>query len=370
MTQTLRSTPAADGFWMPAEFSDHAGCWMLWPERPDNWRRQAAPAQRAFAAVAAAVARFEPVTIGASAAAYASARAQLPAAVRLVELSSDDAWMRDVGPTFLVDAAGRVRGTQWRFNAWGGLYRNFERDRDVAQKVLELAGCERYCAPLVTEGGALHVDGQGTALVTEESLLDRRRNAALSQRRIEALLKRYLGVSQVIWLGRGVIDDETRGHIDNLACFARPGEVCLTWPTDAADPQRRICENTLERLLAARDARGRRLRVHRIPAPPPLYLSAREARGILPRPGIRPLRAGRRLAGSYVNFYLANGALILPLLDARTDTAARRALQAVFPDRRIVGVPAREILLGGGNIHCITQQQPSARTGQRARVRP
>jgi len=245
----------------------------------------------------------------------------------------------------------------------------------VAQKVLELAGCERYCAPLVTEGGALHVDGQGTVLATEESLLDARRNPGLDRARIERLLKQYLGATRVIWLGRGVVDDETRGHIDNLACFARPGEVCLTWPQDARDAQRRISEEALERLLAARDARGRRLRVHRIPAPPALFLSAREARGIMTRPGIRPLRAGRRLAGSYVNFYLANGALILPLLDPGTDAAARRALQRVFPRRRIVGVPAREILLGGGNIHCITQQQPRAaparlRRGPRTRVRP
>ena len=370
MSQTLRSTPATDGFWMPAEFDVHAGCWMLWPERPDNWRRRALPAQQAFAAVAAAIARFEPVTVGASAAAYARARAQLPPAVRLVELSSDDAWMRDVGPSFLVDATGRVRGTQWQFNAWGGLYRSFEHDRCIAQKVLEMAGFDRYCAPLVTEGGALHVDGEGTALVTEESLLDPRRNPTLGRARIEAVLKRYLGATRVIWLGRGVVDDETRGHIDNLACFARPGEVCLTWPADEADSQRRVSEDALERLMAARDARGRRLRVHRIPAPPPQYLSAREARGILPRPGIRPLRPGQRLAGSYVNFYLANGALILPLLDASTDAAARRSLQRVFPGRRILGVPAREILLGGGNIHCITQQQPRARTGPRARARP
>ena len=368
MTQTLRSNPAADGFWMPAEFGLHAGCWMLWPERPDNWRGHALPAQRAFTAVAQAIVRFEPVTVGVSAAQYAQARRSLPAAVRLIELSSDDAWMRDVGPTFLINAHGQLRGTQWRFNAWGGLYEDTERDRCVAQKVLELSGAARYCAPLVTEGGAVHVDGQGTALVTEESLLDTRRNPRLSRARIEALLRRYLGASQVIWLGKGVIDDETRGHIDNLACFARPGEVCLTWPEDATDAQRRVSEAALERLLAARDARGRRLRVHRIPAPPALYLSAREAKGIVPRPGIRPLRAGQRLAASYINFYLANGALILPLLDSRTDAAARRCLQRVFPERRIVGVPAREILLGGGNIHCITQQQPrTVASGSRRR---
>jgi agmatine deiminase len=369
MPATLKSTPAADGFWMPSELEPHAGCWMLWPERPDNWRRGALPAQQAFAAVARAIARCEPLTVGASAAQYSRARARLPPAVRVVELSSNDAWMRDVGPGFLRDARGRVRGVQWRFNAWGGLYRDHAQDSQVAQKVLELAGCERYCAPLVTEGGAIHVDGQGTALVTEQSLLDRRRNPTLSRARIEQLLQLYLGVSCVIWLGEGVIDDETGGHIDNLACFARPGEVCLTWTEQRRDPQSGVCAAALERLLAARDARGRRLRVHRIPSPGPLYLTRREARGILPRPGIRPLRPGQRLAASYINFYAPNGALLLPQLDARTDAAARSALRRIFPGRRILAVPAREILLGGGNLHCITQPQPQPRVlpGRHAR---
>jgi agmatine deiminase len=346
---------------MPGEFEPHAGCWMLWPQRPDNWRRRAQPAQQAFAAVATAIARFEPVTVGAEAAQYRSARGQLPPSVRVVEISSNDAWMRDVGPSFLVNAAGAQRGVHWRFNAWGGLYRHYELDQLVAQKVLEIAGCERYCAPLVNEGGAIHVDGQGTLLATEQCLLNPNRNPTLTRERIEALLARYLGVRCVIWLERGVIDDETSGHIDNLACFARPGEVCLTWTEDTRDPQQRVCAAALERLLQARDARGRRLKVHRIPAPGPLYLTRREAGGILPSREIRPLRAGQRLAASYINFYPANGAIIMPLLDAHTDAAARAALQRVFPERRVVGVAAREILLGGGNIHCITQQQPHVR---------
>ena len=143
---------------MPGEYEPHAGCWMLWPERADNWRRRAQPAQQAFAAAAAAIARFEPLTMGVSAAQYQQARASLPAPVRVVEMSSDDAWMRDVGPSFVVDDAGAVRGVQWRFNAWGGIYRDYGLDAAVAHKVLELAGCDRYCAPLVTEGGAIHVD--------------------------------------------------------------------------------------------------------------------------------------------------------------------------------------------------------------------
>lgn len=344
---------------MPAEFEPHAGCWMLWPERPDNWRARAVPAQRAFAAVAAAIARFEPVTVGVSAGQYARARAQLPPTVRVIELSSDDAWMRDVGPSFLINRAGELRGVDWGFNAWGGLYRPFRLDDAVAQKVLELERAARYRAPMINEGGAFHVDGQGTALVTEQCLLDRHRNPGLSRVQIEGRLRQYLGVSCVIWLGEGVVSDETAGHIDNLACFARPGEVCLNWCADPRDPQHRVSKDALERLMAARDARGRRLTVHKLPSPGPLYLTRREAAGIVRRRGMRPLAAGRRLAASYVNFYLANGALILPLLDARTDAPARRALRRIFAPRRIVGVGAREILLGGGNIHCITQQQPA-----------
>src|SRR5580700_5453845 len=200
MVRTLLSTPAHDGFWMPCELAAHERCWMLWPERADNWRRRAQPAQQAFSAVATAIARFEPVTIGASAAQYAHVRAALPAAVRVVELSSDDAWMRDVGPTFLINGAGALRGLHWRFNAWGGLYAHYERDALVAQKVLELAGAERYCAPFVNEGGAIHVDGEGTALVTEQCLLNGDRNPRLSRGQIEGLLQRYLGVSCVLWL--------------------------------------------------------------------------------------------------------------------------------------------------------------------------
>jgi agmatine deiminase len=367
MGETPRTTPAADGFWMPAEFEPHAGCWMLWPQRPDNWRARALPAQRAFTAVAAAIARFEPVTVGVSASQYRRARAQLPPRVRLLELSSDDAWMRDVGPTFLTNAAGEIRGVDWRFNAWGGIYRPFALDDAVAAKVLEIERLPRYRAPMVNEGGAIHVDGQGTALVTEQCLLNRNRNPSLTRSRIATLLRRYLGVDCIIWLGDGVIADETSGHIDNLACFARPGEICLAWCDDRRDPQHRVSRDAYERLQAARDARGRRLRIHKLPVPGPLYMTRREAAGIAPTAGIRSLQAGQRLAGSYVNFYLANGAVILPLLEARGDAAARRVLRRVFPRRRIVGVAAREILLGGGNIHCITQQQPASRAAARSR---
>jgi agmatine deiminase len=366
MPETLKSTPLRDGFWMPGEFERHDGCWMLWPERADNWRRRAGPAQQAFASVAAAISRFEPVTVGASAKEFARARRALPTkSVRVVEIASDDAWMRDTGPSFVVNAAGVLRGVHWQFNAWGGVYRDFLCDQQVAQKVLEIERCERYQAPFVNEGGAIHVDGQGTVLVTEQCLLNRNRNPSLTRLRIEKLLQRYLGASCVIWLGEGVVNDETSGHIDNLACFARPGEVCLTWCEDPRDPQYAVSKDAWERLMSARDARGRRLRVHKLVSPGPLYMTRREAGGIVSDSGIRALRAGTRLAASYTNFYLANNAVIVPLLDARTDARVRRQLRRIFPRRQVVGVQAREILLGGGDLHCITQQQPSTRPGPR-----
>jgi agmatine deiminase len=360
---------------MPAEFEAHAGCWMLWPERADNWREAARPAQLAFAAVAGAIAGFEPVSVGASASQYQVARAMLPEHIRVIEIAHDDSWMRDVGPTFVVNDRGVLRGVDWHFNAWGGLngglYFPWDQDDLVARKVLEIEGHERYRAPIVNEGGALHVDGQGTVLVTEECLLNPNRNPTLSREQIEDYLRAYLGVAQVIWLGKGVFNDETDGHVDNLACFVRPGEVALGWTDNKRDVQYAISLDAWERLNDAQDAHGRRLEVHKLPMPRPLSITGKESAGIVVREGSRPRPAGERLAGSYVNFYIANGGIVMPLLDDKTDKVAASKLKRLFPERRVVGVPAREVLLGGGNIHCITQQVPAgARSGVRRRKTP
>ena len=373
MPRTLKSLPSRDGYRMPGEFEPHAGCWMLWPERPDNWRLGAKPAQAAFAAVARAIARSEPVTVGVSAGQFNHARSVLPPQVRVVEMSSDDAWMRDVGPTFVVNDRGGVRGVDWMFNAWGGheggLYRAWNLDDVVAKKVLEIENRDRYFAPFVLEGGAIHVDGQGTLITTEQCLLNPNRNPKLTRTDLEQLLARYLGIEHVIWLGRGVIDDETSGHVDNLCCFVRPGEVALTWTSNRRDPQYEVSRDAWERLHAARDARGRRLRVHKLEQPGPLKMTQREAAAIDPSGEFVSRRAGMRLAGSYVNFYIGNRCVVVPLLDPRRDGAALRKIKSLFPRREVVSVSAREILLGGGNIHCITQQVPLGRGARRPPAR-
>ncbi len=360
--RTLHSFPLKDGFRMPAEYERHSGCWMLWPERTDNWRDGAKPAQSAFAAIATAIAAGEPVTVGASAAQYQNARARLGPAIRVVELSTNDAWIRDSGPTFVIDARGRRRGVDWTFNAWGGLngglYFPWDRDDEVAQKVLEIEAADRYRTPFVLEGGAIHVDGQGTCLTTQECLLNPNRNGPASRADVEGMLKRYLGVKTVIWLDKGVYLDETGGHIDELACFTAPGHVALTWTQDRDDPQYEISRDALERLTRARDARGRTLTIHKIHQPGPLYMTDQEAAGVDAREGTHPRRGGDRLPASYINFYIANKVVVMPLYDKRWDGAAMRTLQRLFPTRKVVGVPTREVLLGGGNIHCITQQVP------------
>lgn len=364
-TDPLRSTPAADGFRMPGEHEAHAGCWMAWPRRPDNWRDGAKPARAAFAAVAAAVARSEPVTVAAHPADVAGASALLGAAARVVSIPSDDAWMRDIGPTFVVDDRGGLRGVDWVFNAWGGetggLYTSWEADDAMAAAVCAAEGVQRYRADFVLEGGAIHTDGEGTLLVTEECLLNPNRNPSLTRPEIEQRLRAYTGAEQVVWLGLGVVEDETDGHVDNLCCFVRPGVVALTWTDDRADPQYERSLDARRRLEAVTDARGRSLEVHLLHQPGPLTVTAAEAAGVTRVHGSHPRRPDDRLAGSYVNFYPGTTVVVVPLLDERHDDRALAALAALYPDREVVGVAAREILLGGGNIHCITQAIPSAR---------
>jgi agmatine deiminase len=363
MSGTLDSTPAADGFRMPAEWERHDRTWMAWPERPDTWRDDAGPAGVAFTEVAAAIAAGEPVTMAASPAQIERARAVLPDAVSVVELVTDDAWMRDIGPTFVVDDAGTRRGVDWIFNAWGGLagglYSPWDRDDAAARAILELEHADRYRAPIVLEGGAIHTDGDGTVLTTEECLLDPNRNPQCSRAEIEQHLRDYLGVETIIWLASGVYLDETDGHIDNLACFVRPGAVALTWTDDRDDPQYERSLDARRRLEAATDARGRSLEVHLVHQPGPLAMTPAEAAGLRKVAGSRARAAGDRLAASYVNFFLANGRVVMPLLDEAHDDQAHAVLAGMFPERAVVGVSAREILLGGGNVHCITQQVPA-----------
>jgi agmatine deiminase len=351
--------PRADGFRMPAEFEPHTGCWMLFPFRPDVWRQNAAPAQQTFVEIVSAIARFEPVSVGATREQYDHAASLLPADIRLIELSYDDIWARDCGPTFVVNGQHEVRGVNWEFNAWGELYTPYDQDDLVARKVLAVERAARYDAPFIMEGGAIHVDGEGTLITTKECLLNENRNPDLSQAEIESLLMDYLNVQKIIWLEDGVYLDETGGHVDNLCCFVRPGVVALTWTDDENDPQYPISQRAYEILSSATDAKGRKLAVHKIHQPGPLYFEAHELDETEELGQINiDFAAGDRLPVSYINFYIANGGVVVPIYNDAHDAAALAKIAELFPEREVVGVYAREIALGGGSIHCITQQQP------------
>lgn len=361
---TLTTTPRADGFHMPAEWAPHSQTWMVWPERPDNWRLGGKPVQAAHVALAKAIARFEPVTVAVSAAQYANARARLDAPnIRVVEISNDDAWVRDTGPTFVIDGKGQVRGVDWAFNAWGGfnggLYSPWNRDEELAAKVLEIEHCDRYCTPgFVLEGGSIHVDGEGTVITTEECLLNANRNPHLNREQIEAVLRDHLAVDKVIWLPDGLYNDETDGHVDNFCCYVRPGEVLLAWTDDPEDPNYPRCQAAMKVLESTRDARGRTLVVHKMPIPGPLYATEEECAGVDQAAGSQERNPSVRLAGSYVNFLIVNGGIIAPSFGDPLDATAEAILRKIFPEHEVVMVPGRELLLGGGNIHCLTQQQP------------
>ncbi len=363
MSRYCEAVPRADGFRMPAEFGRHDRCWIQWPVRPDNWRLGAKPAQRAFAALASLIARFESVTMAVPAGQFRHARRVLDPRVRVVEMSYDDSWVRDSGPTFVIDNLGNRRAVKWQFNAWGGLegglYFPWDLDDQVGLKIAEIEDCDIFEAPFVLEGGSIEVDGEGMLMVTEECLLNPNRNPALSREQIEELLRNYLGVRKIVWLPRGVYNDETNGHVDNFCRFVRPGVVALTWTDDTSDPQYEISAEAFDILSRVTDLSGRRLEVFKIHQPDPVLITADESEQVDHVAGTLPRQPGDRLPASYLNFYLPNGAVVYPTFHDPHDQAAGEMLAILFPGRQIIGFPSHEILLGGGNIHCVTQQVPA-----------
>ena len=360
--KTLNSTPRADGFRMPAEWERHYGCIMIFPERSDSWQYGGYAARKAFVEVASAIAESEFVTVCASEKQYENARRLLPDHIRVVEMSSDDAWARDYAPTFVTNGS-EIRGINWGFNAWGGLvdglYFPWDKDDKMARKLCDLYNKDMYdFGGFILEGGSIHVDGEGTCITTEACLLSGGRNPDLSKAEIEERLCECLNVSKVIWLKRGICNDETNEHVDNICAFVKPAEVVLAWTDDTNDPQYELSRSCLEILERETDAKGRRITVHKLHCPAPVTITAEECEG-LDTMDFEPTRTpGERLAASYVNFYIANGAVVMPVFGDPADDPARELLAKLFPDRKVVPIAARDILIGGGNIHCITQQIP------------
>lgn len=360
--KVIDSNPRADGFYMPAEWSEHYGCILIFPERSDSWQYGAYAARKAFVKVCEAIAESEKMTVCASAAQYENARRMLPDNIRVVEMSSNDSWARDYAPTFVTNGK-EIRGINWSFNAWGGLYDGlyfpWDKDDKMARKLCDLYDFDMYdMSGFVLEGGSIHVDGEGTCITTEACLLSKGRNPDMTREQIEDKLRECLGVSRIIWLKNGIYNDETNEHIDNICAFVKPGEVVLAWTDDKNDPQYEMSKSCLDILENSTDAKGRKIKVHKLYLPKPVTITEQECEG-LDTCDFQPTRTpGERLAASYVNFYISNGAVVMPFFGDPADEPAKEKLSELFPTRKIIPVYARDILIGGGNIHCITQQIP------------
>ena len=364
--------PVQDGYRMPGEYEPHRGCILIWPERPGSWRNGAREAKKAFADVIRAIAKSEEVYLAASGKTFSEAeklaqRLQTDEAlypIRVFAAETDDAWARDVGPTFVKNEDGAVRGIDWCFNAWGGkvdgLYADWTKDDRVAALFCNEAGYDMYDAhPFVLEGGAIHTDGEKTVIVTESCLLSKGRNPKLSKSEIEQKLKDYLGAEKIIWIPYGIYNDETNEHVDNVCAFTSPGHVVLAWTDDKDDPQYQMSSADLEILENETDARGRKIEVHKVYIPKkPVCITEYELSGFTFEEGEDEREAGERLAASYVNFYITNGGVLIPQFGDVMDEAALKAIGSLFEGRKVYPIYARDIIVGGGNIHCITQQIP------------
>lgn len=361
----IDSTPKQDGYRMPAEFEEQEQIWMLWPERTDNWRNGAKPAQAVFAEVAKAIAQFEPVTVCVSPGQFQNCRARLPEDIRVVEMTSNDSWMRDCGPTFVVNDQGGIRGCDWTFNAWGGLvdglYFPWDQDDLVARKVCEIERIPTYRTEgFVLEGGSFHVDGEGTVITTEMCLLSKGRNPHLSKKEIEEMLDEYLNCQKVIWIKDGIDPNETNGHIDDVVQYVRPGEAACIWTEDEKNPFYKQAQAAYKTLSQATDAKGRKLKVHKLCLTRnPVLLQGAEAIDLVE--GTIPRENNEISIASYMNFLVVNGGVIVPQYGDENDSLALKQIQEMYPGRKVVGVRTEEIAFGGGNIHCITQQQPKVK---------
>ena len=341
---SMTETPRARGFQMPAEWHPHQRCWMAWPTNAAAYLGRIEACRVTWANVARAIARFEPVVMLANDADLVAARTLCGPQIEVRRVTIDDGWFRDSGPTFVLDGRGSRLGIDWDFNGWGGRF-PFVNDRLAAAEILKQERIERVAAPLVLEGGSIHVDGEGTVIVTEECLLNPNRNPQLDRSAIEGHLRDFLSVETVIWLKGGLKDDVTDGHVDQLAAFVRPGVVLALTAEDESDANYRALRENLEILQSTRDARGRLLEVIEIPQPPALYNE----------------RTGTRVSLSHINYYMANGGIVLPSFGFPDhDHRVLGIFRELFPDREVVPVSSLEIAFGGGNIHCITQQEPSA----------
>jgi agmatine deiminase len=348
--ETVRRRMA--GFRMPAEWEPHLATYMTWPHNLETWPGKFEPVPEQYAAVVAGLSRFEMMRLlvmDAVAAEQARALLQETDArmdrVEFLNYATNDSWIRDYGPNFVIrrdpSGARAQLALDWKFNSWGDKYGSYDLDDVIPRRLAAHFGFGCLEVPLVMEGGSIDVNGAGSLLTTESCLLNPNRNPGLSKQQIEEYLRVFLGVSNILWLGDGIAGDDTDGHVDDLARFVSRDTIVTVIEDDPADDNYRPLAENLKRLHAMRDQDGHPFKVETLPMPPALY------------------HERQRLPASYANFYIANGAVMVPTFGYSSDERALAVLSRLFPNHKVLGFPCLDLVWGLGTIHCLSQQHPA-----------
>jgi agmatine deiminase len=334
-------TPKTLGYAQPAEWQPHSACWLAFPSHRDLWLEYLDIVQREFVALAKAIATSEKLEILVLEETAALAKELLgDLSVRFHQIPFGDIWMRDITPIYIQNAERKLGASHFQWNGWGGKYM-LEHDDRVATNILKALDIPTFNFDWVLEGGAIEVDGEGTCLTTKQCLLNPNRNPQMNQEAIEAALKTALGFEKILWIEEGLLNDHTDGHIDTIVRFIAPHTVMCMQPTSEDDPNYRVLNDIAAQLEAMTDAKGRKLDVIKIPSPN-LILDDE----------------GEIMPASYLNFYISNDSVIIPIYGSPNDALAVQKIAKHFPNRKAIGLSAKHILLGGGAFHCITCHQP------------
>lgn len=343
----MNETPARLGYRMPPEWHRHAATWLAWPKDPLTWPERVPQAERAFIEMMRALAPHETINLLVEDEATEQevrVRCEFEGRenIRFHQISTVDSWIRDYGPNFLIREDGELAYNDWIFNAWGDKYEELKRDNSIPARLESLLKVPRFEPGIVMEGGSIEVNGAGVVMTTEQCLLNPNRNPQLERAEIEQYLKEYLGVSKILWLGEGIVGDDTDGHIDDIARFVSPSTIACALEDDPADDNYKILRDNYERLKHERDLNNRPYEIV-----------------TLPMPGIVGGRAEDRLPASYANFYIANSVVLVPVFGHANDARAVQIIQSLFTNRRVIPIHAESLVWGMGTLHCLTQQQPA-----------
>lgn len=352
MTATSIKTPAELGFFMPAEWHPHSATWLSWPKDPETWPERVALVEQIFLQMIAALSPHESVNLlvnDSETESQVRARCNFGGSenLRFIRLETVDSWIRDYGPNFLINQSSALAYNDWRFNAWGDKYAELKEDDQIPKRLERLLQVPRFEPGIVMEGGSIDVNGAGCVLTTEQCLLNPNRNPNLTKDSIEQCLKDYLGVKKVLWLGEGIVGDDTDGHIDDIARFVAQNVIVCALEDDPSDANYELLQDNLKRLRSMTDLKGRPFEIISLPMPGIVGGTSTDNRNL------------ERLPASYANFYIANNVVLAPIFGHANDQTALDTLQRVFPSRQVVGINCEPLVWGMGTIHCVTQQQPA-----------